>query len=112
MKPSRGTKIAAIILGFTISLLAACIKDDAVCSFRVSIRNDYFEQINNVTVGNLNFGSIGMGDSSIGKEIKIGKYSFRALSASGLLFESTVNLRGDKYDVQLRFNSEGKLESL
>jgi hypothetical protein len=76
----------------------------------VVVRNDYFEQIDDVSIGSVDFGSVEAGAYSLGKEIGIGRYSFRAISVSGLIFESTVDLRGDRRDVLLRLSPDGKLE--
>ncbi len=99
-------KFYAILL-LTVSIVN-CSKEHQF--YNVQIENGYFEQIQEIKLDTLTFGFLEPNQISDTKLLSEGSYEFRAKTESNLHFTTWVNIAGQKSNILLYIDKNGRLK--
>lgn len=97
-----------IILTYLI-FLNSCTKD--IDSYQFTISNEYFEPLYKAKIGDAFFDTILINEITPVAVINEGSYEFTTHTASRLILKSDVIFRGDRQNIKLIVNKNGKLMS-
>lgn len=80
-------------------------------NFSISITNHYFEPLYDIKIGNIQFESLFVNQTSLIKLIEKGYYEFSCVTESNLILKAQIVLKGSFNRVELVVDEGGKLFS-
>lgn len=94
-----------------IWLLFSCSKNDVEPnSYKVQVKNFYFESVDSVKVGDYYLGKIEKEIISSPLSFTKGVYDFTCLTKSELRITAKINIQGLNETINIRLNEKGKVE--
>lgn len=95
------------ILAFSALLVFnSCAKDN----HEVRLKNQYFEQINNIKIGTADIGSVASGGTSAYKSINTGDFTISGTSSSGSTLSGSGTISGSgKHKWTVTISSSGSV---
>jgi hypothetical protein len=108
----RGTK-QVLMIKFSLLLISifvfACNKDTLPEIYSVSIQNNYFEALNSIYFDKQYVDTLKEGKTSQTIRLKKQTYSFTCKTLSSLKLSATINLQGNKENLTIIVNQNGKI---
>lgn len=89
-------------------VIISCSKD-IVDDYYITVENNYFEPLYNVTFGNTCFDTLDIEERTSVIVVEEGQYLFSSETASDLRIESVVDINGDIQEIYLYINGNGIL---
>ncbi len=98
------------LLFFSLLFFSCVTEEIEPENYSVQIKNNYFETIEFVTLGEYNFGTIEVNTASDETLVSKGVYSFSCITVSNLSIQTEIKIQGTLSNIIIQLDEKGKIE--